>query len=575
MPFKSKAMAALAVAAGISLGGSLYAEDQPELDPQVKLLIERLEAAEKQIAALSSELTKVKEEQKQARPFPKGSVPGTLPLSEEMLPLAVDGIFTGESPGSQVAPAFPQQVVRSNDIVPSVGREELAAFQDAVTANSNDLEERLGALEGGWKELDAAWDKFNTAEKKKKADAAKKPTFKINGRIHADYWDYVNSSEGIGYFEHPEMASDDYGNSPEDRALFRRIRLEMKGDILETMLWRMQIDFNNPSSAEMKDVYIGFKELPFNQEFLIGNQKRPIGLDHLNSSRYNVFVERPFVVEAFNEDARRPGIAMYGYTDDESLHWRYGVYFLENISRDGRLIGNSNQMSVNGRLSGSPWYDKATDGRGYFHWAISGMAARPDGDDNDSNTNSNEGRFRTRVGARTDERWLNTGRIDGAETYQILGLEGIFNAGPFQLVSEFQHTWLQREGGSDVQFKGAYAYVSYFLTGEHIPYNRKTGCIGRVVPFENFFLVDNCLGGNSCGWGAWNVALRYDYLDLSDDDVLGGVGTAWTTALNWHWTPYSKVQIDASYGDIRDHAPVGGFTSGNYFLVGTRFAIEF
>lgn len=573
--FKGQRLAVIAFAASLTLSGEVFAKDPPQVDPQVQALIERLEAAEKQIQTLGEELSKVKDEQVRPKPFPHVSgAPGTLPVSEAMLPLEVDGIFGQVRSGATAHSADPGIVTIPEHYSAAIGRDEFAAFEDAVTT-SDQFEERLGILEQGWEELDGAWEKFNAAEKKKKTDAAKKPTFSIGGRIHADHWDFVNNSEGIGFFEHADPTNANFGTPPEDRTLFRRIRLETKGDILETMHYRVQIDFNNPSAAEMKDVYIGFKELPYHQELLIGNQKRPLGLDHLNSSRYNVFVERPFVIEAFNEDARRLGAAMYGHRDDESIIWQYGAYFLENINTDGSVIGQSNQMSLNGRLAGSPWYDESSGGRGYFHWGLSGMWARPDGDRDNSDKNANEARFRTRDGARTDERWLNTGRIGGAENYQIIGLESLFNVGPFQAVSEFEHTWLQRDTGEDLQFKGAYFYLSYFLTGEHIPYERTSGTIGRVKPFENFFLVDNSCGGTSAGWGAWNVAVRYDYLDLSDDNVRGGVGEAWTTALNWHWTPYSKVQFDASYGEIRDHAPVGGHTSGNYFLFGTRFAVDF
>src|SRR5690606_38522 len=195
-------------------------------------------------------------------------------------------------------------------------------------------------------------------------EAESKPTFEIGGRIHADYWAYPHASEGIGFFEHPDPALPNFGTDPEDLFAFRRVRLEMEGDILETMLWRIQVDFNNPETPEFKDVYVGFDELPNNQELLVGIQKRPLGLDHLNSSRFNVFLERPSVVEAFNEDARRPGIAMYGHTDDESIGWIYGAYLLENVTTDGRYRGDAYQASLNGRLWGSPWYDESSDGRG-------------------------------------------------------------------------------------------------------------------------------------------------------------------------------------------------------------------
>lgn len=437
------------------------------------------------------------------------------------------------------------------------------------------IEERLQQLEKGWKDLDEAWTEFDEAEKKKKSDAAKKPTFKMNGRIHADFWDFIDEDPALGFFENDDPADPMYGADPEDTFAFRRVRLEMGGDILEQGLYRIQIDFNNTQTPEFKDVYLGFRNLPNNQSLLVGIQKRPLGLDHLNSSRYNVFLERPFVVEAFNEDARRPGIAMYGYSDDDSINWRYGLYYLENVTSDGRYYGDNRQMSVNGRLAGTPWYDSTSDGRGYYHWAVAGMVANPDGFADARSTNNNEGRFRTRPEARSISRWLNTGRIPGADWYEIIAVEQILNIGAFQLVGEYQHNFMQRDGLADLQFGGGYIYASYFLTGEHIPISRRSGTIGRVKPFENFFLVDRCCGGTGNGWGAWNVALRYSYLDLSDADILGGVGESLTFALNWHWTPYSKLQFNLISGNIENHQAVGGFTEGDYLIAGTRLAIEF
>jgi phosphate-selective porin OprO/OprP len=411
----------------------------------------------------------------------------------------------------------------------------------------------------------------------KDEDSSRKPTVKWTGRVHADYWGFANDSAGIGHFEHPPSmpAAAIDGTDPEDRFAFRRLRIGIQGDVLDTMLYKLEFDVNNPGTPEYKDVYLGWKELPFNQTVLLGSQKRPLGLDHLNSSRYNVFMERPLVVETFNEDARRVGIAAYGYTDSELFHWRYGVYSLENTSTDGRFVGDSLQLSGNFRLSSSPWYDDTSGGRGYFHWAVAGMYARPDGDTTAADTNANDGRFRTRVEARSDQRWLNTGRIAGIENYQIAAVESILNVGPFQVVGEYQANWSQREAAADLFFDGAYVYVSYFLTGEHQPYDRQRGILGRVKPFENFFLVDRCCGGHGWGLGALQIAARYSYLDISDENVLGGVGNNFTAGLNWFWTPYSKVQVNYINGNIRDHEPVAGFTGGNYQIFGTRFMVDF
>lgn len=441
------------------------------------------------------------------------------------------------------------------------------------------LADRLKDLEGKWK-------KFEDGEKKKKADAAKKPTQKWSGRIHADYWGFPGDDPGSNFFERGNPALD-----IQDRVLFRRVRFGLAGDIGDTMLYKAEFDLNTPRVPQFKDVYIGWKELPVLRTLLLGNQKRPYGLDHLNSSRYNVFIERPYVVEAFNQDARRFGLCSYGVSDDESWNWRYGTYFSTDLQSDGAYlasdqsngVGTHNyQMEVAGRLANTIWYDETSDGRGYAHWAVSGTVADTDAESQQLTT----ARFRTRPEARTSSRWIDTGGIAGADSYALLGLEGVVNVGPVQVVGEYMHSWVDRNGFQDVEFGGGYVYVSYFLTGEHMPWERESGTLGRVKPFEDFFLVNRCRGGVGGGWGAWQVAARYSYADFTDADVLGGIGSAFTMGLNWHWTPYSRMQFNYIYGRIDDRfaqnigsggVPTGaaGPTTADYHIIGTRFMVDY
>ncbi|UUO04734.1 OprO/OprP family phosphate-selective porin [Blastopirellula sp. J2-11] len=398
-----------------------------------------------------------------------------------------------------------------------------------------------------------------------------KPTFKIGGRVHFDTWDFPSNTPGIGFFENPAT-----GNDPENRWAFRRVRLETSGDAFETMLWRIQVDFADPNDPAIKDVYIGWDELPGNTTVLLGNQKRPLGLDALNSSRFNIFMERPLVVEAFNEDARRLGLCGYSYSDDLVYNWRYGIFNMENVSGTGTYLGDAFQGSGNARLASSPWYDDSSGGRGYYHWAIAGMVANPDGDVLATTPHSNQGRFRTRPEARSSSRWIDTGAIAGADWYEVFALESMLNVGAWNFCGEYQATWLQRDNGmSDVNFHGGYLQAAYFLTGEHMAYDRKSSTLSRVKPFENFFLVPDCNGNFGTGWGAWQVAARISYLDLTDDNIQGGVETNATLGLNWLWTSHSKMQFNAIYGDISEHRPVGGYTGGNFWIMGCRFMVDF
>jgi phosphate-selective porin OprO/OprP len=208
------------------------------------------------------------------------------------------------------------------------------------------------------------------------------------------------------------------------------------------------------------------------------------------------------------------------------------------------------------------------------------MLARPDGNASPVETNSNEGRFRTRSELRSDSRWLDTGRIPGADWYEIAGLETIFNYAALQLVGEQQFNWVQRDDstrgtGPDVFFHGGYFYVAYFLTGEHVPIDRESSTIERTKPFENFFLVERLRGGTGTGWGAWQVALRMSYLDLSYQDIQGGVGRNVTLGLNWWWNSHARLQVNLVRGNITEHRPQGGFTAGDFWALGTRMAVDF
>ena len=431
-------------------------------------------------------------------------------------------------------------------------------------------------------DIEDSWTKYQDKLADDSAAKKKKSSWKMSGRVHLDNWYFGNENPGTNFLETGDVTDD-----PEDRWDFRRIRLEFSGEVPNNMIFRTQIDFNNPAVAEMKDVYMGFTNLPNNQELWIGNQKRPIGLDHLNSSRHNVFMERPLAVETFNEDARRLGIQMHGHTDDFSYGWHYGAFLLENLNTDGRYRGDVNEAGFYGRLVANPWYDDISGGRGYYHFALVGSLNNTDGDGQiDNDQNANQGRFRTRPLARSDSRWWNTGRIGGADHYQQFGYESMLNIGAFQVTSEYFGTTLQRDpfgafASDDLFFHGGYIFASYFLTGEHIPYNRKAGTIDRVKPFENFFLVDRCRGGTGKGLGALAIALRYDYLDLTDSDIQGGRGWAMTAGLNWYWTAYSKIQTNFIWGDIRDagedqaSSPATTGVGGDFTILGMRYMIDY
>lgn len=386
------------------------------------------------------------------------------------------------------------------------------------------------------------------------------PRMILFGRIHLDYWAFPNVEPGAAALE---------GGDPQDRFGFRRLRLGARGDLFDNMFYVYEGEFADGNFTEYRDAFLGFSHLPVFNQVIIGNHKRPYGLDHLNDSNHNVFMERPLVVEAFNPDSRRLGISSSGFSDDLRRNWRYGIWNMRRTQDRFGYIGDHYQLEFASRSAFTPWYDECSCGRGYFHFATSSSIGFPNG----RGGLANDARFLTRPEALTTNAWLDTGRIVGANTTMLNGVESVFNYGPMQLAAEYQRLDLDRTGpiGTDLTFHGGYFYVSYFLTGEHMPWDRRTGTLGRVVPFENFFLVRNGDGDIRRGGGAWQVAARYSYADLNDLDIVGGQASALTLGLNWYWNPFARMQFNYVLGDVK-RDPIG---SGDYEIFGMRFMVDF
>ncbi|MEE2826297.1 MAG: porin [Planctomycetota bacterium] len=406
----------------------------------------------------------------------------------------------------------------------------------------------------------------------------KSPKLNFFGRIHLDYWGFPQVAD--------EIADNIEGSPVKERWNFRRVRIGIKGDLNDNMLYKYETEFAKGSEkTEYRDLYIGFKNVPVFQTVLIGNQKRPYGLDHLNSSRYNIFIERPFIIEAFNQDARRLGIQSYGISEDLRYNWRFGFFSQRYTQNSEGWKGTYFPGEIAGRWATTFWWDETTNGRGYGHFAVSGSLG-------DARNAAKDGikLYRTRPEARSDKRWLDTGVIDGfdPEWSSLFGLEYVLNIGAFQFCGEYLHSNVSRSQARDLQFDGGYFYVAYMLTGEHMPWDRKTGCLARIKPFENFFIVRDCDGCVRRGKGAWQIAARYSKADLTDQDgaiaenIYGGNGHSLTLDVNWYWNPYARMQFNWLVGAIKDrrnpadpNQPLVGPGNGDYDILGARWMVDF
>lgn len=477
--------------------------------------------------------------------------------TDEVVPLpAVETIVQVQPP----PPQFPMFVENERPIAPGP-----ATLEDRLA----ELEARYSELENNYTRLEEEYSSISEVADNKVGPGHGEMTMNINGRVHVDFWGFPDTSPGANAFE-----NDDPDISVQDRLGIRRMRFCVRGNVWENMEYRLDMEFARGNDSEFRDVYVGWHGLPFLHTLLIGNQKRPYGLDHINSSNFNIFLERPFVIEAINQDARRLGIQSWGWSEDLKWNWRYGVFNQRQIQDEGFYVSDHWQEELAGRLASTWWYDEANEGRSFGHWAVAGALANPDGS-NVPGRAANEARFATRPESRTTNRWIDTGMIAGADNYQLLALENLWNFGPLQVAGEYQNLWLDRDGGEDLQFGGGYVYFAYFLTGESMAWDRETGQLDRIKVCENFFILDTPCDGIPAGRGAWQLAYRWSYGDFTDENILGGIGEGHTFSLNWYWNAYARFQCEVTRGEIDEHAPVAGFTSGDYTAMGMRFSIDF
>ena len=146
---------------------------------------------------------------------------------------------------------------------------------------------------------------------------------------------------------------------------------------------------------------------------------------------------------------------------------------------------------------------------------------------------------------------VDTGAIGNADSMDLIDPEIALVMGPSALISEF--IWVDtdskntaNEKQNNPNFYGYYITGSYFLTGEQRKYvtDQGGGNLGQIKPASNFDLK----GGS----GAWELAVRYSYIDLNDKGIKGGREGNWTAGVNWYLNPDLKWAFDYTRMEIKD-----------------------
>lgn len=382
------------------------------------------------------------------------------------------------------------------------------------------------------------------------------------------------------------------GSGTGDSVDFRRARLRVDGTLFDNAEWAAEYDFvgnvnanpglqgNDPRLRNTigvpapTDVWWAFHEVPFVGNIRLGIQKEPLGLEHINSSRFLDFMERASIHDAYTvafNNGFTPGVSVWDfYLDDERGMWHAGIYKLTNNVFAYDVSDGA--YSVDGRLTWLPWYDDSSGGRYLCHTAV-GTAYR--------SFEFDQFRIRTRGPLRNGPSGLaplytDTGTLDGDSQFICVPEFAVVH-GPWHLQAEYAASWVSnvRRGATPLTGSyfshGGYAELLYFLTGEHRVYEKKSGSFGRVVPFENANLVRG-RSGPIFTRGAWQVGVRWSVIDLFDGPVAAGAVRDLTVGLNWFLNPNMKLQANYFFANRDIAAPL---TEGHINGFGFRFAHDF
>jgi phosphate-selective porin OprO/OprP len=428
--------------------------------------------------------------------------------------------------------------------------------------------------------------------------ASRLPTVKMTGFAQLDE----------GFFGQDAASRANLGDI-QDGLGFRRARLQAVGNLSEFTRYSLEFDFAVAGRPSFLDVWGEQTNVPFFGNIRIGQFRQPTTMDGWTSIRHLEFMERSLPFQALDPFRRVGMMSWFNAGEDDRTLIAYSVYgtgfTFTNPGATSPVAGTlgdtrfATQIGDNGGVSAALrgshllyWDPYAGDryllhiGGGYNFSEIGGSPG----------TGSNARTYQARaipeffVGdpggggltANGTPFVADSGRFL-ANDFQFMHAELAGNYGSAHFQSEFMATLVDRPGAGQVYYHGAYVQAGYFLTGENCGYNKQMGALDyNVKPFQEFF----GLGRDQwfCGWGAWEIAARYSYVNLNAAvapvaaPAVGpppspnpGIVNDATLALNWWWNQYTRVQFNYIYVNANPLAAATGITN----IYAARFQFEF
>lgn len=359
--------------------------------------------------------------------------------------------------------------------------------------------------------------------------------FKVRGRILVDaVFENVDRETGVDY---------------DARAIRgRQVFLGIEGKLNNYIAYKAEGGWVNGGTPTWDDVVIEFKPNDMTS-LMVGNIKAA-GLENLTSTRFTTFMDRgPF--GDFGPDS----YLLSAVAKVNGMNWTVtGAVQGDSInstdltaSADPTTADVKERLGYTGRVSYAPILNDEMK----VHLGAS-IRYRDHGTEAAFN-------YQSRPNTNFGSRFINTGAIGDTDLTWALESAAIYKN--FSVQAEYANIKVDRfntapSANGDPDLKVGYVFASFWPTGEMRNYDATKGEFGRPKILSPI---------TSGGWGGVELAVRYDYADLSDAyDTLAvkpasttaGKYTAWTAGINYYPTGYVRFQANYTHG--KNEFPIAG-----------------
>lgn len=328
----------------------------------------------------------------------------------------------------------------------------------------------------------------------------------------------------------------------------RRARLGVEGSAPGGISYIFEMEFSE-AIDEITDAAISWR-VSDRLTLTAGQHNNFQSLDELTSSRFISVLERAAFTDAFGFERR---LGLSGTLTSGAITAQLGVFHDNLLDVDE----GDNMLSVDGRIVYAPRI-------GLTQLHLAGSAHWRDNGDLVARGATTRYRQRPFIHA-SDARFLATPAL-AVEQETSFGVEAAAIRGPFHAVAEAHWLNADRPVGTDPTFFGGYVELGWFLTGETRGYRSARWDRTRV----RRAIEDG-------GFGALQLSLRYDYLDLNSGGINGGTQSGLQLGLTWIPTDYVRFLINYSRLSYEDAAvpAAGGRRDYAVDVAGLRAQVDF